>query len=173
MFLTICIFFGAVIVIIASKIKQKIQLFFKLKKLGAIDGIIATHVAGLELGSAVQCQIIRYRNRLLIDGTIRKFIIFFDQIQGLKLKSEHELKAIGGNYSSKFEAAIHKSIADGTYIVGNKIKRGGSSIYLVIQYIDQENNLSFIAFQCNRSNGIKKFSNNVNSSIGLIHAIVQ
>lgn len=153
----------------ASSTKKEMALIDEVKDLGAKEGILTKHIEGLGVG-VVDCKVIRFEDRILIEANNRKFEIKLEKIRAAVVKSEEEL--IVQNKSVVGRALIGTLIVPGlgTIIggmsgVGTKNKKGKNTHYLILNYIDSRGELAAVTLQDPIRRYIDKLCKNINDSI--------
>ncbi|MGR6544848.1 hypothetical protein [Paenibacillus tundrae] len=169
----VVIIIGLLIVSIIVKLivgtKKEMDLSTEVEKLGAKEGLFAVHVDGLGLGS-VECKIIRFDDRILIDANTHKFEIPLERVRAAVALTEQEI--IQKNKSVVGRALIGTLIVPGlgTIVggmsgVGTKQKKGKNNHYLILNYLDSNGQLVAVSFQDQVRFIMNKFCKNVNNSI--------
>ncbi|MEK4514675.1 hypothetical protein NSS64_05355 [Paenibacillus sp. FSL H8-0122] len=159
--LIIGIIFGA-----KKGIKQGNELKEQTKSIGALQGVFASHVEGLGIGS-VECKIFRFSDRVLIDSSRQRFEIYLAQFRAAEVKSMQELidkskSVVGRAMIGTLLVPGLGTIVGGMSGIGNKKK---TSHYMIFNFIDAHGELSAVTFQDTFAFGMKDFCQGLNHSL--------
>lgn len=166
-FILILVFALIIFLVIRSNKKMKA----KINAVGAKDAVQALHIEGLGLGNNAFCTIYHLSDSLLIEQGQAKFEIKLQNLRAISVKNEREI--IEANKSVVGRALIGTlimpglgTIVGGMSGIGTKKKKGKTNFFLILNYMDQNNQLQGITF-VNNVNPIKltKFSNAIQQSL--------
>ncbi|MFD0715187.1 hypothetical protein [Paenibacillus sp. GCM10027626] len=168
-FIIIGLLIVSVIVKIVAASKKEIDLSMEVEKLGAKEGLLATHVEGLGLGP-VECKIFRFDDRILIDANTHRFEIPLERVRAAVALTEEEI--IQKNKSVVGRALIGTLIVPGlgTIVggmsgIGTKNKGKKNNHYLILNFLDSNGQMAAVSFQDQVRFIMNKFCKNVNESI--------
>jgi len=166
-----------VIIKIFNASKKEINLSTEVKKIGAKEGLFASHIEGLGIGP-IECKIFRFDDKILIDTPTHKFEIPVNRIRAAVVFTEQEI--IEKNKSVVGRALVGTLIIPGlgTIIggmsgIGTKKKDGKKNHYMILNYIDSKGKLAAVTFQDQVKFIMNKFCRNLTSSIPVSTEIIQ
>jgi hypothetical protein len=166
-----------VIIKIFNASKKEINLSTEVEKIGAKEGLFASHVEGLGIGP-IECKIFRFDDKILIDTSSHKFEIPVDRIRAAVAFTEQEL--IEKNKSVVGRALIGTllvpglgTIVGGMSGIGTKKKDGKKNHYMVLNYIDSKGELAAVTFQDQVKFIMNKFCTNLTKSIPVSTDVIQ
>ena len=167
----------SIVIKIVNASKKEIALSTEIEKIGAKDGLLATHVEGLGLGS-IECKIIRFDDKILIDANTHKFEIPLERIRAAVALTETELiekskSVVGRALIGTLIVPGLGTIIGGMSGIGTKKKEGKKNHYLVLNYLDSKGELAAVTFQDQVRFIMDKFCKNVNKSIPVSSETVQ
>lgn len=147
----------------------------KRKKLakaeGALDVVKCLHIEGLGIGENKQCDVLSFSDKIEIrePRTNRTFQIPIGRIRALEVKSEQEFKDLDRSVVGRALVGTLLVPGIGTIVGGmsglKSKKKGKMKTYLIINYLDKDEELKGITFE-NSFNFIRvrSFANGVNKS---------
>ncbi|MFA9376226.1 MAG: hypothetical protein ACERKZ_05655 [Lachnotalea sp.] len=120
----------------------------KIKSLSPKIFISVGLTAGLPLPEATLCQVYYCDDRIEIDGNGINFILPFDKIQDISIKTNLEITK---NYVSSAGGAVAGAVLFGAVgaVIGGRVKTKTDkniTSYLIITYMDDTNEVKYIGF---------------------------
>lgn len=162
------LFVAIVVFIIRSSVKLNKRMKQRAKELGAYAKFFGIHVEGLPADDKTAASLFACSDRLVIDCASNSFEIFNDKIMIVKAMSETEV--LEANKSVIGRAVVGGlllgglgAIVGGISGVGTKRKKGKTNNYLIINYLNKDNEPNVISFKNNLNIiALHKFVNMVN-----------
>lgn len=125
----------------------------KAKAEGALDMLPCVHVSGLGIGEFTACDLLCFHDKIEIRELTSKrtFQIPIERLRALEIKSEQEFKELDRSVIGRALVGTLLVPGLGTIVGGmsglKSKKKGDLKTYLIINYIDKENQLQGVTFE--------------------------
>ncbi|PXV85088.1 hypothetical protein C8E03_11912 [Lachnotalea glycerini] len=131
----------------------------KIKNLSPKSFISVGLTAGLPLPETTTCQLYYCDDRIEIDGNNVNFVLPFNKIQDISIKTSVE---IAKNYVSSAGGAVAGAVLFGAVgaLIGGRVKtktEKNLTSYLIFTYIDDNNEVKYIGFDVTYTPKSKEF----------------